>query len=250
VIIGLCSFTGVFCLLLAPLAMALGRWRRRAISRAALVMLWSGVALQVFSVAYLSHHPIGDVTVEARLEPDGLQPSASALWGIVGGRILFAPLLEDDAAMWVAGQTFAPLLLIAGVAAAFVHLLRIVPIELRFFLLFAAGLVALTLAGTLDPWPVLASENEVDRYFFIPRIAVVLTLVWALGRSRPPIARRLAACALACMVLVGIPRGWSHTPHPPIGWSTQAKAFEAAPAGTRVALPHYPVGVFTRLVKH
>lgn len=249
-IVALCSCTGVYCLLLAPLAMALGHWRRRAVSRAALVILWSGVALQLFCLAYLSHHPIGDLTVDARSEPDDLQPSVSWLWRILAGRVLFAPLLEDDAATGLVGQSFAPLLLIALVVGGFAYLLWLVGPPLRFFLLFAAGLFVLTLAGTLEPWPVLAMDDHTERYFFIPRLAVVATLVWALAPSHPRAVRAAAAGALVCVVLVAVPRGWSHTRHAPIGWSTQAKAFEAAPEGKRVALPQYPVGWFTRLVKH
>lgn len=245
VILTLCSLTGVYCLVLFPLAAMMKRLGRRAVPRLALVVLGAGALIQLVYLTYLTHHPISELRPAPRFAPP-LDPSPLALFRITVGRILLPPFLGEEKALTIAEHEVLLVILISvGLTSAVVAFRRGTP-ELRFMVLSAGGMLGLELARPLNPWPVLSREVLIDRYWFSPKLAVVCLLVWALGQ---PKARHVAGIGLACVALIGVPHDWEHPAFASTGWTARAKAFEKAPRGTRAVLPQYPVGYAVRLTK-
>ncbi len=80
--------------------------------------------------------------------------------------------------------------------------------ELRCFiffalLVFAAALTFPTVEPVYHQWNLFLSPESGLRYWYIPKLALMATLLWLLGRRRP-VSIRLMAAFLTCVV--GVPR--------------------------------------------
>ena len=127
-------------------------------------------------------------------------------------------------------------------------------VELRCFILLAALvlLAALTfpnvqpVAHQWDPflWP-----GGALRYWYIPKLALMATLVWLLGRQRP-LAVRLVAGVLTCVMTVALVTHWPYRPFEDFHFESYVEAFEELPPGATGQFPLNPAGLWTmKLVK-
>jgi len=127
------------------------------------------------------------------------------------------------------------------------------PIQLKLFVLFvgvvlAAALVNPLAAVTGSQWEVLAEPGAGNRYFFLPTIACLATLLWIATSSRRPMST--AAAMILLLSLVGIRGDWRHFPFADLHFRAYAHAFEQAPVGTHVTIPINPSGWSMELTKH
>ncbi|TMD00069.1 MAG: hypothetical protein E6J03_12370 [Chloroflexi bacterium] len=145
------------------------------------------------------------------------------------------------------------LIVLATAALAALALLR-GPLELKLLLVF--GGLSLTLA-LLHPlivpvgpqWPPIVVSGGAERYFLVPMLAVLMLLIWGIGR----LPRRVAPVVggvLAVTFLAGVA---AHPQYPPLlddHPAASAAALDAAPRGTVVDVPINPAGWSMSLRKH
>ena len=68
------------------------------------------------------------------------------------------------------------------------------------------------------------------RYWYIPKLALMATLVWLLGRRRP-VAIRLLAGVLTCVMGVALVTHWRYPALPDFRFDGYVRTFEALPSG-------------------
>ena len=118
---------------------------------------------------------------------------------------------------------------------------------LRKFVLFCVLLLAAALASPqvslTDPqWPMMTHPPLGNRHFTFPVmawIAIVATL--AADRTLP--VRLVGLPLLAVILLWAVPHDWPVPRMQPTDFLSRARAFEAAPAGTRMTFPIVPNGL-------
>jgi len=145
------------------------------------------------------------------------------------GRNPFDPLTGGPARIIMAsGLTIAALFAIAyGLAKG--------SLELRCFVLFALLVLTAALAyPTVEPvryqWAPFLVPGQGLRYWYIPKLALMATLVWLLGRRRP-VAIRLLAGVLTCVMGVALVTHWRYPALPDFRFDGYVRTFEALPSG-------------------
>jgi hypothetical protein len=137
------------------------------------------------------------------------------------------------------------------------------PQPLKLFILFACLVLTCSLASPMVPWPVvggipagpripgwqlLALGGE-QRYWFMPMLAFLATLVWLLKPASPAALHLLA---ILCFVLmpVAVVRDWRCWPRVDLHFAVYAEEFRQAPRGAALVIPLNPPGWSMRLIKH
>lgn len=127
-------------------------------------------------------------------------------------------------------------------------------VELRCFI-FLAGLVlmaALTFPNVQPvayQWDPFLFPGGALRYWYIPKLALMATLVWLVGRQRPVIVRLLAG-VLTCIMAVGLVAHWPYRPFEDFHFASYVAAFEELPSGATGQFPLSPAGIWSmKLVK-
>jgi hypothetical protein len=235
------GLSGPFCLFLAPIAgwmwlRARERWR-----------LWRVSVLSATAAAQagvlLFHY--GD---------RGARPLNPSAWWFVKAldRPLLTPLLGDQtylqlihSAAW--REIWLPALVLVVAALAIAYSAWRGPPSLRWFLLVAAGVLALAMGigGKDDPpqghWAGVAGAVSLGawRYYYVPGLAWVTVLVWLVFRAGWQPARVLAVAALAVALCVAVPSDWRYRLwwSPPLNFYAAAQRFDQAPRGTTETLP-------------
>jgi hypothetical protein len=133
-------------------------------------------------------------------------------------------------------------------------------LELRLFILFAALVLALSLAlpnigvpnstpGYAElAWKEMTLSSSGARYWFFPILAYHLALYAALGKGKARTAR-LAAAFLLCSLSIGIALDFRDPAYRNLGFHEYAARFESAPVGTEITIPINPKGWSMTLVK-
>jgi len=108
-------------------------------------------------------------------------------------------------------------------------------LELRCFVLFALLVLTAALAyPTVEPvryqWAPFLVPGQGLRYWYIPKLALMATLVWLLGRRRP-VAIRLLAGVLTCVMGVALVTHWRYPALPDFRFDGYVRTFEALPSG-------------------
>ncbi len=246
-IIALCSLTGVFAIVLAPLAFLYRRWRGAgAVSRLTLAILVAGAAIQLLAIFVLEYHvPSGFGAGPRPSTP--LHPSIQGFFEILGSRVIAVPLLGSPTLL---GAAAAALLGLVGAACAVLAFRRTTP-ELRLLMGFGGAVFAMALARPLDAdWPGLTFSTSGARYFIIPQLAVIATLVWAVGRKQSGLLRTAGIGMLLYVALVTIPQNWAYSPLQETNFAYQAALFEKQSPGTQTNFELEPEGWSMTLTKH
>lgn len=119
------------------------------------------------------------------------------------------------------------------------------PVWLRMLHIYGAVLIVSMLASLrpvkgFDTWQGLTNPGGGQRYWYIPIIIWLATLVWLAVRATMPLVRGIAITLLLILVLVGIPNSWRITPFPYLNFQDYAAKFEHAPSGTVMTIPINP----------
>lgn len=107
-------------------------------------------------------------------------------------------------------------------------------------MLIVGMLVSLRPVEGFDAWQGLTNPGGGQRYWYIPILIWLATLIWLAGRATLPIVKGAAISLLLLLVLVGIPRSWSIVPFPYLDFRAHALQFEQAPSGTMIRIPINP----------
>lgn len=235
----LCGLSGPFVYILFPIAALWYLVRRRRFTLVLLAALAVTLAVQLY-VSRVSPRP--DVS---------LGGSVGNLLLILSDRIILAGIFGEPGHrnVYLAGQThgtvYAGLLCLAALAVTLYAATR-APWELRLFGLTSAGIAA---AGLLSPlvsftgnqWLIMATSDEAGRYFFMARLAWLVTLIWAVGRLPRVWMRRTAWVAGGVAFASGFAT-WGYTPFTNYDWPREARAIQTASPGTKLTLPINPGG--------
>ena len=130
--------------------------------------------------------------------------------------------------------------------ALLLYTLRYGPTELRLLILFAFAVLALCLARPLagppdqPQWFWLCEPGCGNRYYFLPMVAFLASLLWAASRKASPRLLRSCAIVILLMLPIGIYQDWSYTPFRNFHFQEYAAQFERAPSGTKFAIPINP----------
>jgi hypothetical protein len=232
------GLSGPFGFLLLPVAAVLA-WKRDRWLWPRIAVLATTVSLQ--GLIFLTHR--------GQRPPLSLGASGDLLVRILD-RPLLQPILGTDSYQQLLHSTawsglWLPLVaLIVGVSVVAYALWR-GPLQLRLLLWLGAGVMSFTLFAALAPahgalWPTLTDGNSNFRYFYIPGVVWLVTLVWAVCQDQLTALRAFALGLLALSLLVGIPRDWRYAEMRPTGYQAAAQAFDRSPPGTVATLPIAP----------
>jgi hypothetical protein len=184
--------------------------------------------------------------------------SASRFVRIVAGQIV-VPLFQGRNRLDHMANNPARVTAVAGLvtivaALAVAYALWRGSVAVRCFVLF--GLLALVAALTFPhpafttyQWDTLLVPDCSVRYWYIPKLALMATLVWLLGRQRPVPIRAMAGI-LACVMVFGMVKHWRYPPFLDLHFAAYAQQFEQLPSGASIRIPLNPGGPwFMTLVK-
>jgi len=246
----LTSISSPFGILLVPVAAALWWKRRQEWSALSLALLFPG-ALVAGLMALLSH--------DRQVAPNG--PTLSRFASILGRQIFLSSLLGKNTQDWL--LQLRDLHLVEGIAtvvglAVLLYALRYGQTELRLFVLFAYAVLALALVSPLagppdrPQWESLRIPGCGERYYFLPMLAFLASLVWMATRRASPRALRYFAVALLLLFPIGVYQDWNYPPLRDLDFPQHAAEFEQAPAGTKIVIPINPSAVpwTIELTKH
>jgi hypothetical protein len=190
-------------------------------------------------------------TAGARLNTT-LGASVTKFCRIVAGQIV-VPLFRGSNRLDQIANNPATVTLVAVVitmVTALVCLYALIrgSLELRCFLLLAmlVLLAALTFPS-VEPvpyqWNLFLLPGVGLRYWYIPKLALMATLVWLLGRQRPaPI--RLLAGVLVCVMMFSMVRHWQYSAFTDFHFASYVRVFEQLPSGTSFQIRVNPGGVW------
>lgn len=252
-VILLSALSGPYCFLLTPLAGI--RWwlRREQWTLFLLSGLCAGMVAQGKTM-FLNNHPAH----EAVQMPLGT--ALELLASIVAGQVFLSALIGKSGYAWlVSTHVWSAVLVIGVILTGFAmcfYALSKAPLELKLFIVFAtlilgsALVTPLARGAELQPfWEAMKYPGLGQRYFFIPMLAVVTTLIWMVGRQSSRSFRVAATVALSCMVL-GIMLDWHHPAFTDLNFKDYANKYVESPKGAKVTIPTHPPGWSMELIKH
>jgi hypothetical protein len=248
----LTSIDGPIGILLVPVAAALWWTRRRKWQTATLWLLAPGALLQAITgLVHLQSRQPPHLNLAGHVVVNGGPNGATfgRLISILGGQIFFSSVLGLAVQRWVARGpgTFV----LDAVAAALglgllFYALRAGPLELKLGILFALGVLTLSLwhplVGTADrgQWDWLCIPGFGNRYFFLPMLAFLAALLWLATHPASRREVRYLAIALLLLLPVGICEDWSYGRFIDFHFQKYAERFESAPSGSKVTIPINP----------
>ena len=244
------SIGSPFGVLLVPVAAALWWKRRQRWSAYSLALLVPG-ALVVGLVALLSH----------QRQVATIGATFSRFGAIFGRQVFLSSLLGKNSQVWLLKlhdlHLVEAIATVAGLAVL-LYALRYGQIELKLFILFAYTVLALALVSPLVGTPELPNWElmcwpgiDGERYYFLPMLAFLASLMWMATRKTSPRAIRNFAVALLLLLPIGVYQDWNHPPFNDLDFSYKAAEFEQAPPGTTVTFPINPNPVWNmELTKH
>jgi len=243
VVLVLCALTTPMGILLLPVALARTvlpllvhrstnaeptrpetRWRWIQVSLLAACAILQGLTLLT--------------TAGARLNTT-LGASATKFVQVVAGQIVLPLFLGSNRLNQVANDPamvtlVAFLVTIGAVLVCIYALLRGSP-ELRCVIFF--GVLVLTAAltfPTVEPidfqWDVFLVPGQGVRYWYMPKLALMATLIWLLGRQRPVLIRVVAG-VLVCVMAFSAVKHWRYPAFPDFHFESYVQVFEQLPLG-------------------
>lgn len=252
-VILLSAVSGPFCLFLAPLT-AIRWWLRR--ERWLLFLLAGlsmGILLQGTTIFTSSSSTLERVPI-----PLGI--ALGSLTKIIAGQVFLGSLVgktgyAEIVPSYLWNSLLFILVAIAGILALGYALLKS-PLELRLLIVFgmlnlstALAVQAIRAADPLPIWEAMKSPTIGQRYYFIPMIAFLTTIVWLISRQNPPQLRLAATIALTSL-LIGITLDWRHPAFTDLNFPDYANQLAASPTGAKVIIPINPPGWSMELIKH
>lgn len=248
----LAGLSGPFSIALAPVAFF--RW---VTDRST----WWRLALLIVVLACATIQALEVVSTVSARPHEPLRASVHAFMAIVSGQIFAGAVigLNHYAVVfmqpwWQPHSLAVRVVFVAGMAVFLYAAVR-GPIELRLVTLFAWTLLVASLltpvGGTPEGhWPALAHPGEGGRYFLIPMVAFLASLVWIAGRSHLAATRIAAIAVISATFVVGVPGDWVYPGYANLLPEHYAQVLDEAAPGTRVVIPINPPGWDMVLIKH
>jgi hypothetical protein len=255
VVLALCALSGPFCVFLLPVVLVrtLGPVLVRSTSPELKQpgQRWHWVQLSLLAAGSVVQGLTLLTAGDARLDT-ALGASIAKFARIVAGQIVL-PVFRgsnrlDQMANNPATVTALAFLLTILATLAFLYGILRGSLALRCFILFAGLVLAIALIyPTTEPvlyqWNVFLLPDVGLRYWYIPKLALMTTLVWLLGRQRPmPI--RLGAGVLACVMVFAMVRHWQYPPFTDFHFASYVRVFERLPSGTSFQIRVNPGGIW------
>jgi hypothetical protein len=244
VVLVVTSFSSPIGVVLVAVAAALWWKRRQRWSALTIALLVPGAVVEVLVALFSNTRPLG---------PNG--PTFHRLIVILGGQVFFSSFFGMTGRDLFARDAIFPIYAIAlvvGLAVVSYALFR-APVELRIFIVFCFATLVLALARPLagpspyPQWRYLLVLGRADRYFFLPILGFLASLLWiATAASRKWL--RYPAMALLLLMSVGIYEDWFYPPFPDLHFHQYAAQFEQAPAGTKISF-EIPPGMTMEITK-
>jgi hypothetical protein len=241
-IVGLCSLTGPFVIVLAPISAVIS-WKRRPRWGLVLTIVLSAGAL-VQGIAILVSH-------FSRAQILGATPAL--FFKIVADQIFLGALLGMNG--FCLNSVGGAIVVTAVGLIPVLYSLSKGPLEIKLLIIFAAVMFAACLISpnmglwsNVPAWQTLQLPRAGVRYWFLPMLTFVTTLVCALRAKSPEPLRLLAGLCLLLMWF-GIVKDWRYPAFQDMHFSGYAEQFEAARPGTEFVIPINPPGWSMRLVK-
>jgi hypothetical protein len=252
-VILLSALSGPYCLLLTPVAVISWWLRRERWSLFLLLGLGTCILIQAKNLFFTTHPAQESV-------PISLSTAVELLARILAGQIFLGSLLGKNGYAWlISTHLWSNVWVIVTLLYGFIvclYALSKAPLELRLFIVFATlvlgSALALPIARGIELrafWGAMQSPGLGQRYYFIPMVAFVTTLVWMVGKQTHRQLRLVAALSLSCMVF-GIILDWHHPAFIDFKFKEYANKFIESPKGTKVTIPVNPSGWSMELTKH
>jgi len=257
----LTALSSPMAILLVPMAAVLWWKRRDRCSATSLALLAPGAAVQALIVLLHWHsrqQPHLNLAGGAVFNGGPIGANLARFASILGRQVFLSSLLGLNTQGWLLESDYVSVVeVIATVLglALLVYTLRYANTELRLFLIFAFAVLALglinPLAGPPDrpQWEWLCIPGCGNRYYFLPMLAFLASLLWMASHSPVPRALRCFAVALLLLLPIGIYQDWEYPPFQDFQFKRYAGQFERAAAGTKLAIPINP-GWTMELTKH
>jgi hypothetical protein len=232
----LTSFSSPMGILLVPVAAALW-WKRRS--------RWSVVSLAALLPGALVE-TLTAILSSSRQAPNGV--TFERFLGIIGGQVFFSGLLGMKTASAFTPRGLFPYAVAAALVggAAVIYAFFSAPLELRAFLAFSFAVLGLGFARPqaglpeqLD-WGVFLVPGLCNRYYFLPMLAFLASLVWIAAFSYSRRVLRHAAMAILLLLPIGIFKDWRYPAFGDYQFQQYADRFELAPSGTKLVIPINP----------
>jgi hypothetical protein len=242
VVLALFALTGPFCVLLFPVALLRTLvpllTKRTPPARPTQPDRWRWIQLMLLATGGLAQGLTVLTTAGARLNTT-LGASLTKFVDIVGGQLVL-PLFVGSNRLYEISKDPAQVTLVASVLtiaalAACVYGLAEGSLELRCFVLFALLILTAALAyPTIEPinnqWDVFLRPDLGLRYWYLPKLALMATLVWLLGRRRPA-AIRILVGVLTCVMALAMVSHWRYKPLPDFHFESYVRVFDQLPQG-------------------
>ncbi|MGA9966618.1 MAG: hypothetical protein WBQ10_15585 [Terriglobales bacterium] len=232
----LTSFSSPMGILLLPIAAALWWKRRNRWSAVSLAALLPGVLVETLTtILSQSRQPPNGVTFERFL-------------GIIGGQVFFSGLFGMNTAASYTPQGLFPYAVAAALVggAAVIYAFFSAPLELRAFLAFSFAVLVLGIARPqaglpeqLD-WGVFLIPGACNRYYFLPMLAFLASLLWIVASSHSARMLRYIAIAILLLLPIGISKDWRYAAFGDYHFQQYADSLESAPSGTKLVIPINP----------
>jgi hypothetical protein len=169
-----------------------------------------------------------------------LGASVANFFKILSGNILIRGILPRDYTKIITHMNFwnsgyLPILIGILGMAILGYVLWKAPIELKLlilftFLVFLATLASPQASSTMPQWEYLAGGSG-GRYWFLPKLAWIISLGWLLFNSKLKSLTIFAGIALFCFVFLGLPQDWAFDKFHNYHFEKQVTEFKNTNAG-------------------
>jgi len=260
----LTSLSSPMGILLVPVGVAVW-WKRRNKrnnwSATSLTILSCGAAIELISVLLHWHGrqaPHNNLAGQLIFNGGPTGANLHYLAAILARQVFLPSLLGLHTLGWPLQLTALSTLEAISTVVGLTFLLYVLfsaPLELKLFVLFAAAVLALgllnPLAGPPDQpqWYWLCRPGCGNRYYFLPMLAFLASLLWVATRKASPGALRYFVVALLLLLPVGIYQDWRIRAFQDFHFQKFAKKFKHVPSGTTVMIPTNPDWLM-ELTKH
>ncbi len=256
VVLGLCALTTPVGVLLLAVALSrtvgpllVRRWTKAGSAPAG--NRWHWIQVSVLIACALAQVLTLLNTAGARLNTT-LGATAGKFARIVAGQIVVPLFLGsnrlDQFARDPATVTAVACLITALTTLVCLYALLQGTLELRCFLLLSmlVLLAALTFPS-VEPipyqWNLFLVPDLGMRYWYIPKLALMATLVWLLGRQRP-VPIRLLAGVLGCIMVFAMVQHWRYPAFTDFHFGDYVRVFDQLPSGATFQIRVNPGGIW------
>lgn len=234
------GLSGPLVIVLLPIIGWLWWKKRSSYHRRRFVIVGVLACIQMMSIFFLSH---------ADRLAAGTKGSLLYLIQMITGQIFTGGLLGQANVTLTYGhlQFLLPVFVIGMVMVIYVFIKG--PQWLRLLqgyavLIIAAMLASLKPVPDFDPWQGLTNPGGGQRYWYIPIMVWIGTLLW-LAFNAQIFMRTIAIIGTASLLLVGVPTDWHILPRPYHDFRAFAMQFKNKQPGTAMDIPINPGWVMT-----